>query len=107
MPGDDPLTPLDFDPVEDPGELLRQPPRDADACGCSSGGKKKKKKKPKERDVCYRGTYVQLKKGISYRRLEQVACDAKAPKKEKAAAPRRRTPKSPKFEDLARDVFGF
>lgn len=34
--------------------------------------------------MCYRGTYVQRKKGISYHRLEEVPCEA-APKKARAA----------------------
>lgn len=33
--------------------------------------------------MCYRGTYVQRKKGISYRRLEQVPCEMGPTRKKK------------------------
>lgn len=80
----------DFDPVRDPintafpldvptlTEFGPQPLRpDADTCKCNKKkDKKPKRKERKPRDVCYRGTYVQHAKGISYRRLEQVPCAA-------------------------------
>jgi len=109
-PGPTPAPPLPvdlstpFQPWEDTTlePQTRPKPLRAGGCDCTTTKtKKKKKEKSKERDVCYRGTYVQLKKGIAYQRIEEVPCEAKAPKK--ARAPRRRTPKD--LADLARDVF--
>jgi len=68
------------DILEDPFSDRAEPPRPDDECQCDE--RKKKKKKPKrDRDICYRGTYVQHKKGISYRRLKQVPCTASDAKK--------------------------
>jgi len=73
-----------------------------DNCSCAKK-KKKKKKKSKPRDVCYRGTYRQLKKGISYVKQEEVPCDDKAPKRARKTTSRK---KPPNVGDLARDIFG-
>lgn len=59
-----------------------------DTCSCA---KKKPPKKRKPRDVCYRGTYVQHSRGISYKRLEEVPCDSKPVSK-------RETVKKPKLK---------
>lgn len=93
----DPLTLTAFEPQpQDP---------EKDQCDCD---KPKKKHKPKaDRDICYRGTYVQRKKGISYHRLEQVPC-TQAEKNSKSTtpgAPRpRRRPKT--VGDLSKEIFG-
>jgi hypothetical protein len=50
-------------------------PPEHDACQCDK--KKAKKKKSKPRDVCYRGTYRQNSRGITYNRLEEIPCEAK------------------------------
>lgn len=85
-----PLIPFDFAP---PGvgtqpfapEIPLKPPTKADPCGC--GKKKKPKSKRKERDVCYRGTYIERKSGLSKTKIEQVPCEGAPPKK--ARAPRK------------------
>lgn len=72
--------------------LLEYEPREYitdDQCQCDK--KKPKKKKSSERSICYKGTYQQLKKGISYHRKEQVPCESSAPKEKKAKKPRKRT----------------
>lgn len=74
----DPLAGLD--PLAQP-QPMRAP---ADPCKCTKVGDKKERKKRQPRTVCYRGTYRQLSKGISYKRLEEVPCEAKAPKEPKA-----------------------
>lgn len=74
-----------------------------DQCQCAKK-KKKKPKKRKPRDVCYRGTYLELRKGISKTRLEEVPCSDTAPKKPKISTPRRRK-KTPTWDDTLRDVF--
>jgi len=35
---------------------------------------KRKKRKPKERNVCYRGTFYELKKGTRKQRKEKIPC---------------------------------
>lgn len=100
LPVDDLATPF-ADPLAsfDP---LKLPPK-KDACDCDGGGgKKKKKKKRKERDVCFRGTYRQLRKGISYRRLEEVPCTTA---KESRAAPKK--PRKPKVSPDLKDYSPF
>jgi len=83
------------------------PPNRADPCNCKScgGDKKKKKKKPKEREICYRGTYRQLRKGISYNKLEEIPCESPSKKK---AAPKSRSRRAPvdSLKDLAGSIFG-
>lgn len=83
-----------------------------DTCGCAKKKKPKKKKRPL-RDVCYRGTYVQLLKGISYKKLEQVPCEAKRKSEKPTDAmgrptkiPRKRKPRTPTWQDTINDVFG-
>lgn len=49
------------------------PQPDLDRCRCPKPKRSSKKRQP--RTVCYRGTYVQRSKGISYRRLEEVPCE--------------------------------
>lgn len=80
-----PFLPLPSMPVTDaPGapslDAFADPkaePKKADPCKCkpcSSGEKKKKKKKRKPRSVCYKGTYVELRNGLSKTRIEKVPC---------------------------------
>lgn len=52
-------------------------PVNADTCQCSKK-KKDKKKKRKDREVCYRGTYVETKRGLSKKRIEEVPCEGAA-----------------------------
>lgn len=59
-------------------------PTSADTCNCA---KKKKKKPRKERDVCYRGTYVETKKGLRKTRLEEISCTAPPAGRAKRASP--------------------
>jgi hypothetical protein len=86
-----------------PFESPFAPPNRADPCNCKpcGGDKKKKKKKPKEREVCYRGTYRQLTKGITYNRLEEVPCESPSKKKSTRNKPRVDT-----LKDLAGSIFG-
>lgn len=104
---------------------IRVPPRKGD-CTCTTtdggGPKKKKKKKRADRAICYRGTYRQLKRGISYSPKEEVPCDARSREEssrskksgsgKKPGTTRGRTARgsrrgsSPSIGDLARDVFG-
>lgn len=53
-------------------------------CECKEERKKERKKKP-PRQVCYRGTYRQNARGITYQRKEQVEC---LQSKSKRASPR-------------------
>lgn len=86
----------------DPFRPPTKPPGKSDRCNCAKpSDKKKKKKKPKERDVCYRGTYRQLRKGISYNRLEEIPCEAKS-KAKKA----KKNPVVDSLQDLAGSIFG-
>lgn len=75
----DPLGPsLDLipDPLSTPLPPKDTPPIEA-GCGCKKKPKKKAKERP-PRAVCWRGTYVQRAKGISYTRREQVPCAGSA-----------------------------
>lgn len=76
-PLDDPMPGTQFDPDQ---------PTTDDQCQCDTKKKKPKKKTP-DRTVCYRGTYVQLKKGIVYHRKEVVACATPGTKKKTATRP--------------------
>ena len=87
-----PLDPFNFDvpgptfpgvdPISDP--FLVPPGQNADPCNCGGDQKKKKKKKkPKPRDVCYRGTYRELRNGLSKSRLEEIPCEAASPGKKR------------------------
>lgn len=49
------------------------PPIGADPCNCAAQ-KKKKPKERKNRDVCYRGTYVEKSRGLIKHRKEEVPC---------------------------------
>lgn len=81
-----------------------------DTCSCT----KKKPKKREPRDVCYRGTYVQHSKGISYNKLEEVPC-VPAPKKSvskretdafgRPVPGRSKRKKTPKWGDIVDQVF--
>jgi len=82
----------DLDPFEQP--FTPKEPKDPDSCQCEKEPKKKKKKKAEDRTVCYRGTYRQLKKGISYKRLEEVPCDAKTERKAKTPRKKAKQPKT-------------
>lgn len=102
IPGDSPLDFLDptFTPKIDPISPLVEfgPDKlkpEAETCGCAKKDKNKKKKK-KERDVCYRGTYYETKRGLSKVRIEQVTCADHPPKKERK--PREKKPRKPKLK---------
>jgi len=57
-----------LDPVPDLGPV---PKEDLDRCGC----KKPKKRKPaKDREVCWKGTYTEHRKGLTKVRREKVPC---------------------------------
>lgn len=71
-----------------------------DECECAKA--KKKRKKPTDRAVCYRGTYRQNKRGITYNRLEEIPCEAKQKSK---AAPRKKSGRTPTWQDTLNDVF--
>lgn len=98
------------DPFEQPFAPKEKDPNDT--CNCDKEPKKKKKKKKSEpRSICYKGTYRQLRKGISYRRGEQVPCDDKAPRaparsKTAKARDRKRTKKPKDIGDLVDIIFG-
>lgn len=88
VPGIPFLTPLlpDLEP-----EVQLQPrPTEANPCNCPQVTDAPEKKKPKKerppRSVCYRGTYVQNSRGISYNPREQVPCNPK----ERAKSPRKK-----------------
>lgn len=83
----------------------------ADTCQCDK--KKPKKKKSKPRDVCYRGTYRQNSRGITYKRLEEIPCEPKkAVSKRETDAFGRPVPKknskrsTPTWQDTLDQVFG-
>lgn len=113
------LTPDFFAPPQLSDPLLTEfgpnPTRpDKDTCSCAK--KPKKKKKSQERSVCYRGTYVQRTRGISYKRLEEVPCEA-APKNKpvsnretdpfgRPTPKKKRKGKTQKWKDVLDDVFG-
>lgn len=96
-----------------------QPKANQDKCKCDE--KKKKESKPRQpRTKCFRGTFRQRSKGISYSRGEEIPCDGPLPKgpvsiKEKATQGRAvaavtkyvKRGKAPKLGELARDVLGF
>jgi hypothetical protein len=69
-------TDVSFTPRDVPEPILTQfqpdPLTSKDQCDCT---KKKKKKKREDRKVCYRGTYVETKRGLSKKRLEEVPCE--------------------------------
>lgn len=69
---------------DQPASADPQPFR-ADPCNCPKLTDAPEKKKPKKetppRSVCYRGTYVQNTRGISYNQLERVPCNPKDRKK--------------------------
>lgn len=103
--------PLD-EPITDPRPRADRPGAPDETCGCDK--KPKKKAKPKLREECWKGTYVQRTRGISYIRKEQVPCEA-APRKSVSRretdafgrpAPRKRgKSKTPKWGDILDDVF--
>lgn len=104
--------PLAFDaPLPEFGPAPQGPEKDQ----CSCAKKPKKKKKPSDRAVCYRGTYRQNKRGITYNRLEEIPCEAKAKKaisKRETDAFGRPVPKkrggkrTPTWRDTVDEVFG-
>lgn len=57
-------------PVPFPG--LGAPPKQADPCNCVKQKKPRKQRQP--RDVCWRGTYVELRNGLIKHRKEKVPC---------------------------------
>lgn len=77
-----------------------QPDAAEDPCDCGKGKKKdkKKRKKPEPRTICWKGTYVQRAKGISYSRKEQVPCAGGAIDVIRKA--RRKLKTVPKFDPL-------
>lgn len=92
------VTALD-DPLAMFGPAPTKP--DAETCTCAAKPKKKPKKKS-SRTECWKGTYTQHARGISYVRREQVPCDA-APARTKSA--RKPKVKTPKWRDVLNDVF--
>lgn len=77
-PGDffTPSDPLDPFLTPDLGDDSRTPtpPSDAGGCGCPKKPKKKKKKSD-PRSVCWKGTYIQRARGVSYYKREKVPCE--------------------------------
>lgn len=72
------ITPDTFMPtLADPD--LPTPPQKTDRCNCPKPKKpkKKKKKESQPRSVCYRGTYTQRERGITFTPKEQVPCEPK------------------------------
>lgn len=64
-----------------------QPSTASDPCNCGDKkDSKKKKKKPRDRAVCYRGTYVEKARGLSKRRRERIDCRTGKPLPPPAAA---------------------
>jgi len=112
-PGPSTRTPSDGIPADDPTSFLNpvaqadplamfdnaptKPP--SETCSCDKKPKKKEKKKRENRNECWRGTYVQHTRGISYVRKEQVPCEA-APRKKAA-----KKGKTPTWQDTINDVF--
>lgn len=99
------------DPFNEPTPLIEFGPQPAgpkkDTCTCP---KKKKKKKASDRSVCYRGTYKQNKRGITFTPKEQVPCEAKAKpvsKRETRSPGRRGSSRTPTWQDTLNDVFNF
>lgn len=115
-PGASPLPPTTLNPFVTPGDApdaLSDPlltefgpsplKPDSDTCSCAKKPKKKKKSKP--RDVCYRGTYRQNSRGITYNRIEEIPCEAKA-KTSGRPVPKKRAPGgAPSWQDTINDVF--
>lgn len=107
-----------LDPTQDPfltefPQPNAEPDPEEDPCNCKKA-KKKKKDKPKPRDVCWKGTYVQRSRGISYTRKEQVPCDAPLPKRVsnretdtfgRPVPKKRGKRKTPTWQDTINDVF--
>lgn len=83
------FVPPGLDPFQTPfAQPLAQPlgnPSRADPCNCADTKKKKKKEKRKPREVCYRGTFREYKDGTSKNRLEQVPCEPKKARLDKAS----------------------
>lgn len=83
-----PIDPLQF--ALPPGETAKDP------CDCGNNQKKKKKKKkPEDRKICYRGTYIERKRGLTKKRLEEVPCETRS-----------RTTKPVLGTSLANELFG-
>lgn len=88
-------------PATDAGSVTRTPTRTReDECECA---KKKPKKKSKPRDVCYRGTYRQNSRGITYNRLEEIPCEPKRAVSKRETSRKRKTPT---WQDTLDQVFG-
>lgn len=81
--------------LADPDADLPLPPGGDDPCNCKKE-KKKKRKKPKPRTICYRGTYRQNTRGITYKKLEQVPCEPSS-----SAGSRKRTSSPAGFPGLS------
>jgi len=57
-----------------PSPLTRTEPQGV-PCDCPKGTRQREKRKPrKPREVCYRGTYTERRKGLSKHRREKIAC---------------------------------
>jgi len=111
---------LSLDPFT---SALSNPQTNQDKCRCDEKKKAKKREPKPPRTVCYRGTYQQRAKGISYHKGEQIPCESgpTAPKAKsvkgavsglkkrgvKAAAKYAKRKKAPSLGELARDVLGF
>jgi len=94
----------DFVPLRDPfpdplAEFGPSPLKpDKETCSCAPK-KKEKKKKRSDRQVCYRGTYRQNRRGITYNAIEEVPCEN--PKRKRTTRK-----KQPTLGDLAKEIFG-
>lgn len=110
LPTADPLADPFFTAFPQPNAELDP---EEDPCDCKK--KKEKKKKRKPRDVCYRGTYRQRAKGISYSRVEQIPCESgpakKVSKREtdtfgRPVPNKRSTKRKKNWKDTVDEVFG-
>lgn len=79
-PFDDP--PGLIDPLAEFGPLPTKP--DNETCSCAK--KPKEKKKQKDREECWRGTYIQRSRGISYIRKEKVPCESSSAAKKTSSS---------------------
>lgn len=84
-PSAPPGIPLNLDPFS-PLLPADKPTTNADSCDCNKN-KRKKRQKRDPRSVCWKGTYIQRARGISYTRREQVPCEGstRVPKSVKAS----------------------
>ena len=74
-------------------------PPERDTCQCDK--KKPKKKKSAPRAVCYRGTYKQNTRGITFTPKEEVPCESK----QRAKSSTKKSGRTPTWQDTLNDVF--